>query len=265
MRCLWSNLSLGFSWPPPPWHSQVCCPGLRDPEMRTVSPLVLRNSCCGLCAMPVFVLDRKVSTSVPLGNSHSFVRFLLSPRDIGPAQLSTTSPPPWSPQGKLRCVCVYFYMKSQWEEKCPQKRTCSPSTFNYPQKEKNTCVLDNLFEIAMQQKHRQCCSIIFTCSSAEETNLSLRSPWAAWGQTSFPSPASSWSTCWQASCWHFGNLHLLCSQIIIIIIICQIKYYCPIKNIFFFSRNAFLPLSESSPNHHLYLHFTSSNKTKRRQ
>lgn len=59
-------------------------------------------------AMPVFVLDRKVSTSVPLGNSHSFVWFLLPPQDIGPAQLSTTSPPPWSPQGELSCVCVFL-------------------------------------------------------------------------------------------------------------------------------------------------------------
>lgn len=213
--------------------------------------------------MPVFVLDRKVPTSVPLGNSHCFAQFLLPPQDIGPAPLSTSHHLP----GHLRessAACVCFFMKSLWEEKCPQKRTqVLHQPLSSEGEKKKFGVLDNLFEVAMQQKCRQCCSIIFTCSPAEETNLPLQSPWAGWGPTSFPSPASSRSTCWQI-CWHFGNLHLLCSQKTFYFYFCQIKYYCPMKNIFF-SRNAFLPLSESSPNHCLYLHFTSSNKTKRRQ
>lgn len=108
------------------------------------------------------MLDREVSTRVPQRDNHGFVQFLLPPPDIGSAQLSVSCHLPGQ-LGESSAMCEFLH-------EVPQKRTCSPSTFSYPQKEKPIYVLGNLFAAVLWQKRRQFCSIIFICSPKEETS-----------------------------------------------------------------------------------------------
>lgn len=129
------------------------------PEVRLTTEVGFRNT---TAVGSVFMLDREVSTRVPQRDNHGFVQFLLPPPDIGSAQLSVSCHLPGQ-LGESSAMCEFLH-------EVPQKRTCSPSTFSYPQKEKPIYVLGNLFAAVLWQKRRQFCSIIFICSPKEETS-----------------------------------------------------------------------------------------------